>query len=73
MLKNSEVVLFLTPYKVCQAGNFWTLLRRVESTYGMILTEENGRIRWKKMFSATMSTTNLIWTTLEVKLGLQIE
>ena len=27
MLKNSKVVLFLSPYKVGQAGNFWTLLR----------------------------------------------
>jgi hypothetical protein len=28
MLKNSKVVLFLSPYKVGQAGNFWTLLRK---------------------------------------------
>jgi hypothetical protein len=27
MLKNSKVVLFLSPYKVGQAGNIWTLLR----------------------------------------------
>ena len=26
MLKNSKVVLFLSPEKVGQAGNFWTLL-----------------------------------------------
>ena len=31
MLKNSKVVLFLSPYKVGQAGNFWTLLRTVNS------------------------------------------
>ena len=29
MLKNSKVVLFLLPYKVGQAGNFWTLLRKI--------------------------------------------
>ena len=27
MLKNSKFVLFLSPYKVGQAGNFWTLPR----------------------------------------------
>jgi hypothetical protein len=27
MLKNSKVFVFLSPYKVGQAGNFWTLLR----------------------------------------------
>ena len=27
MLKNSKVVLFLSPENVGQAGNFWTLLR----------------------------------------------
>ena len=27
MLKNSIVVLFVSPYTVGQAGNFWTLLR----------------------------------------------
>ena len=30
MLKNSKVVLFLSPYKVGQAGNFWTLPRMYE-------------------------------------------
>ena len=29
MLKNSKVVLFLSPLKVGQAGNFWTLLSKV--------------------------------------------
>ena len=27
MLKNRKVVLFLSPERVGQAGNFWTLLR----------------------------------------------
>ena len=27
MVKNSKVVLFLSPQKGGQAGNFWTLLR----------------------------------------------
>ena len=39
MLKNSKVVLFLSPYKVGQAGNFWTLLRitnRIPSSFGSI-------------------------------------
>ena len=31
MLKNSKVVLFLSPLKVGQAGNFWTLLRKFNS------------------------------------------
>ena len=30
MLKNSKIVLFLSPYKVGQAGKFWTLLRIIK-------------------------------------------
>ena len=28
-VENSKVVLFPSPYKVGQAGNFWTLLRKL--------------------------------------------
>ena len=38
-MKNSKVVLFLSPQKVGQAGNFWTLLR----------TPEGGRLRPKEV------------------------
>ena len=31
MLKNRKVVLFLSPYKVGQAENFWARLRRFQS------------------------------------------
>ena len=32
MLKNSKVVLCLSPLKAGQAGNFWTLLRTLMNT-----------------------------------------
>jgi hypothetical protein len=34
MLKNSKGVLFLSPSKVGQAGNFWTLLGKLLLPYG---------------------------------------
>ena len=41
MLKNSKVVLFLSPSKVSQAGNFWTLLRMYSRSFIVMVNSNN--------------------------------
>ena len=41
MLKNRKVALFLSPQKVGQAGNFWTLLRISAAPTGQILMKSD--------------------------------
>ena len=46
MLKNSKIVLFLSPQKVGRAGNFWTLLRISAEPLINILHEQLALKNW---------------------------